>query len=347
MVIAEVDESTPDFSRTLNRRFTMNSACGVCGATNISDLKERNIQKVSGNQKSLSKLAEYADLLNDNQKIFKRTGGLHAAILVNPEGQVIWSFEDVGRHNAVDKVIGAALFEEFVYSSDGNFLSGTFADYRLPTSAEVISPKIYHQETPSPFTPLGAKGIGEGNSMSTPVCIANAIADALNVEDVVLPATPSRIHAHLVAKGILKAEKLNGTRSHSLDKVDYPLKAQGQVKLKVMPEEIFAVLLDPQRLKNVIPGCESIKKTQLENGVQFDCVAVVRIGVAKARFTAKISLTNIHRPTSFNLGGEGRGPLGMALGMGQVSFRHENGVTILGYDYQAQVSGKLAAVGSR
>lgn len=114
VVIAEVDESTPDFSRTLNRRFTMNSACGVCGATNISDLKERNIQKVSGNQKSLSKLAEYADLLNDNQKIFKRTGGLHAAILVNPEGQVIWSFEDVGRHNAVDKVIGAALFDDAI-----------------------------------------------------------------------------------------------------------------------------------------------------------------------------------------------------------------------------------------
>ena len=114
VVIAEVDESTPDFSRTLNRRFTMNSACGVCGATNISDLKERNIQKVATNQKPLSKLAEFADLLNDNQKIFKRTGGLHAAILVNPDDQVIWSFEDVGRHNAVDKVIGAALFDDAI-----------------------------------------------------------------------------------------------------------------------------------------------------------------------------------------------------------------------------------------
>ena len=114
VVIAEVDESTPDFSRTLNRRFTMNSACGVCGATNISDLKERNIQKVATNIKPLSNLAEFADLLNDNQKIFKRTGGLHAAILVNPDDQVIWSFEDVGRHNAVDKVIGAALFDDAI-----------------------------------------------------------------------------------------------------------------------------------------------------------------------------------------------------------------------------------------
>jgi hypothetical protein len=44
---------------------------------------------------------------------------------------------------------------------------------------DVKAPTIYHQESPSPFTPLGAKGIGEGNSMSTPVCIANAIADSV------------------------------------------------------------------------------------------------------------------------------------------------------------------------
>lgn len=47
------------------------------------------------------------------------------------------------------------------------------------------------------------------------------------------------------------------------------------------------------------------------------------------------------------MGGEGRGPLGMALGMGQVSLKEDNGVTVLSYDYQAQVSGKLAAIGSR
>jgi 2-furoyl-CoA dehydrogenase large subunit len=52
-----------------------------------------------------------------------------------------------------------------------------------------------HFESPSPLTPLGAKGLAEGNCMSTPACIANAIADALGVADVVLPATPRRIHA--------------------------------------------------------------------------------------------------------------------------------------------------------
>jgi 2-furoyl-CoA dehydrogenase large subunit len=75
--------------------------------------------------------------------------------------------------------LGAALMEEFRYGADGSFQSGTFADYLVPTACEVPDPVIVHLETPSPFTPLGAKGLGEGNNMSTPVCIANAFADAL------------------------------------------------------------------------------------------------------------------------------------------------------------------------
>jgi 2-furoyl-CoA dehydrogenase large subunit len=65
----------------------------------------------------------------------------------------------------------------------------------VPTVAEIPAVEMLHQETPSPLTPLGAKGIAEGNCMSVPACIANAIADALNVKDVQLPATPRRIHA--------------------------------------------------------------------------------------------------------------------------------------------------------
>src|SRR5215470_14421762 len=91
--------------------------------------------------------------------------------------------------------IAAALYEEFVYDGNGQFLTGTFADYLVPTVAEIPKVEMLHQETPSPFTPLGAKGAAEGNCMSVPACIANAIADALGVEDVDLPATPRRIHA--------------------------------------------------------------------------------------------------------------------------------------------------------
>jgi 2-furoyl-CoA dehydrogenase large subunit len=99
--------------------------------------------------------------------------------------------------------VGAALMEEFVYTDDGAFVSGTLADYLIPTSMEVPEPVILHVETPSPFTPLGAKGIGEGSNMSTPVCIANAVADALgdavDPQGIRLPLTPSRIVAMLDA----------------------------------------------------------------------------------------------------------------------------------------------------
>jgi 2-furoyl-CoA dehydrogenase large subunit len=91
--------------------------------------------------------------------------------------------------------IAAALYEEFAYNEEGAFLSGTFADYLVPTVSEIPDVDILHYESPSPLTPLGAKGLAEGNCMSTPAAIANAIADALSVSEVVLPATPRRIHA--------------------------------------------------------------------------------------------------------------------------------------------------------
>ena len=95
------------------------------------------------------------------------------------------------------QALGAALYEEYVYADDGSFLSGTFADYLVPTAMEVPEPVILHRETPSPFTPLGAKGVGEGNCMSTPVCIANAIADALGLATLDLPATPAKLAAFI------------------------------------------------------------------------------------------------------------------------------------------------------
>jgi 2-furoyl-CoA dehydrogenase large subunit len=66
-------------------------------------------------------------------------------------------------------------------------------DYLCPTAADIAEPRIGHVETPSPFTPLGSKGLGEGNTMSVPVAVANAVADALDVDDVELPLTPARV----------------------------------------------------------------------------------------------------------------------------------------------------------
>jgi 2-furoyl-CoA dehydrogenase large subunit len=104
-------------------------------------------------------------------------------------------------HGAFAQGIAAALYEEFVTNEEGAFLTGTFADYLVPTVSEIPHVEIMHMESPSPLTPLGAKGLAEGNCMSVPAAIANAIADALGVTDVRLPATPRRIHALMTQNG--------------------------------------------------------------------------------------------------------------------------------------------------
>lgn len=94
-------------------------------------------------------------------------------------------------HGALNQALGGALFEEMTYSDAGQPTAGTFMDYLCPTSAESVFPLTSdHLETPSPLTRLGAKGCGEGSSMSLPVAIANAVADALTGEGVEITSLP-------------------------------------------------------------------------------------------------------------------------------------------------------------
>lgn len=108
-VVATVDASAVTPDRLLDRRFTMSSACGVCGTTQLDDLRERGVADVAPTPHDPSTLARLTDELQARQRVFSKTGGLHAALLVAPDLTVRWVREDVGRHNAVDKVIGAAL----------------------------------------------------------------------------------------------------------------------------------------------------------------------------------------------------------------------------------------------
>jgi 2-furoyl-CoA dehydrogenase large subunit len=110
-----------------------------------------------------------------------------AGRLLNPllaEGQVRGGFA----HGA-----GAALFERVVYDQDGNLLTGSFVDYLCPTAPDLPPLRLGHRESPSPFTVLGAKGLGEGTTMSAPAALAAAVADALGVEQVELPLTAPRV----------------------------------------------------------------------------------------------------------------------------------------------------------
>lgn len=247
--------------------------------------------------------------------------------------------------------LGAALMEEFRYGPDGSFQSGTLADYLLPTTCEVPDPVIVHLETPSPFTPLGAKGLGEGNNMSTPPCVANAVADALGVRDIRLPLTPARVMAMIgfddpqpsrpeLAEAAKEAAPANGKGG----KAAKALSARGTVDLDATPEAVFAVLLDPKALAQVVPGCHALERIG-ENRYRAD--VTVGVGMIKARYEAEIALSDLEPPHRLRLAGAGLSSLGSARGSGMVELTPHGDGTRLAYDYEAEVSGKVAAVGGR
>ena len=135
VVVATVAENSQEAVRILERRFTITSACGVCGSTNISDLHKRGVEKVAPPRHSIQELAAMTALLKGRQRIFEKTGGLHAAALVNPDGVAVWVREDVGRHNAVDKVIGAALMDHKLPLADWTLVVSGRVGYELVQKA--------------------------------------------------------------------------------------------------------------------------------------------------------------------------------------------------------------------
>jgi CO/xanthine dehydrogenase Mo-binding subunit len=98
--------------------------------------------------------------------------------------------------------MGAALLEEFRYDAGGQLLTATLMDYLKPTTLDVPDIDVDHLEHPSPVTPLGAKGVGEGGAIPGPAAVANAVEDALAHLGVVvrsLPITPERVWRWLSA----------------------------------------------------------------------------------------------------------------------------------------------------
>ncbi len=96
-------------------------------------------------------------------------------------------------HGGFAHGLGGALMEEMVYDAEGNFQSGSFADYLCITAPEMPPLTVGHVTTRSPQGGLGAKGMGDGSSMLAPTAIANAAADALGREDIELPLTLDRV----------------------------------------------------------------------------------------------------------------------------------------------------------
>lgn len=237
--------------------------------------------------------------------------------------------------------VGAALYEEYVYGPDGSFLTGTLADYLIPTSMEVPEPVILHYETPSPFTPLGAKGVGEGNCMSTPVCIANAVADALSIQDITLPLTPSKISRY-----IHPSEP--APKAHPAPKDEAggrKLRGAGSALVAAPRQKIWDMLLDPETLRAVVPGAHHVEKV---SDTVFRADVTLGVGPVKGRYRAEIALSDLDPPQALTLSGGAGGALGFGRGAGRVTLEEKGpSETVISYDYEAEIGGKVAAVGGR
>jgi len=108
--------------------------------------------------------------------------------LVNPmvvEGQTL---------GGVAQGIGTAMYEEIQYDANGQPNASTFADYLLPGPTEVPNMRIFHMETPSPYTMYGIKGMGEGGAIAPPAVIFNAVNDALRATGAEVSKTPLTPH---------------------------------------------------------------------------------------------------------------------------------------------------------
>ncbi|MEX2125406.1 MAG: formate dehydrogenase accessory sulfurtransferase FdhD [Woeseia sp.] len=127
-----------DLSR-LERHFYTTSSCGVCGKTSLDALRV-------GGQHPLTKvtttfpreaIVTLPDKLREQQRVFSKTGGLHAAAVFTPDGEITLVREDVGRHNAVDKVIGALLLANRVPAHELGLLVSGRASFELMQKALV------------------------------------------------------------------------------------------------------------------------------------------------------------------------------------------------------------------
>jgi carbon monoxide dehydrogenase subunit G len=119
----------------------------------------------------------------------------------------------------------------------------------------------------------------------------------------------------------------------------------GEVQLPANRETVWAKLNDPEVLKSCIPGCEQLDKN---SDTEFQAIASLKVGPVKARWKGKVRLSDIDPPNGYKISGEGEGGVaGFAKGGATVALSEKDGGTLLSYNVEAQIGGKLAQLGQR
>lgn len=166
--------------------------------TEVPGLEEREVFDPANNAFSYGTTAVLLE-------VDRETGGVRLLdyLLAHDCGTVINPLIVDGQlHGGAAQAIGGALYEEIVYSGEGQPLTTTFMDYLIPTAVEIPPFTTLHMATPAPHIPGGFKGMGEAGTISGPSAIASAIDDALadlGIHVTTLPVTPPRLHTLITA----------------------------------------------------------------------------------------------------------------------------------------------------
>ena len=120
---------------------------------------------------------------------------------------------------------------------------------------------------------------------------------------------------------------------------------RGEVELPASRETVWEKLYDLEVLRACIPGCEQL---EMISDDAFQAIATVKVGPVKARWKGKVRLSDLDRPNSYRISGDGEGGVaGFAKGGAAVRLSEKDGGTLLSYDVEAQIGGKLAQLGQR
>jgi len=147
---AVVSEALPDFDK-LRRHFFAASSCGICGKASIDAVRSRLLRTPNSEFRVKPELiVSLPDVLRSAQDVFERTGGLHAAALFDSGGKLLIVREDIGRHNAVDKVVGWALLNGRIPLSDSVLLVSGRGGFEIIQKATVAGiPVVASVSAPS------------------------------------------------------------------------------------------------------------------------------------------------------------------------------------------------------
>lgn len=122
------------------------------------------------------------------------------------------------------------------------------------------------------------------------------------------------------------------------------MKVEGSHTFDAPRDIVWPTLLDPAVLAKIMPGCEKLEQT---GDNEFEGIIKIKVGPVQGTFNGKVILANIDAPNSYDMQVSGKGPAGFVNGVGKLWLESENGHTVLHYQGDADVGGKIASVGQR